>query len=86
MSFAARARVQDVAHDGIFVRDLDDVITYCNSGAEEQYAWTREQAVGKEASLARMVATSSLGVRGMRDDATITTFKAAAFAGATRRF
>ena len=88
MSLRERARVLDAAYDGIFVRDLDDVITYCNSGAEKHYGWTSEQAVGKKASLARMVATSSLSVRGMRDDATvtITTFKAATFAGATRRF
>jgi hypothetical protein len=57
------------------------------TGRRGTYGWTSEQAVGKEASLARMVATSSLSVRGMRDDAGHDpTFKAATFAGATRRF
>jgi PAS domain S-box-containing protein len=42
-----RARLLDVVHDAIFVRDLDDAITYWNRGAEERYGWTSERAVGK---------------------------------------
>jgi PAS domain S-box-containing protein len=41
------ARLLDLTHDSIFVRDLNDVITYWNRGAEELYGWTREEAVGK---------------------------------------
>jgi PAS domain S-box-containing protein len=42
-----RASLLDVAHEAIFVRDLDEAITYWNRGAEEQYGWTGEQALGK---------------------------------------
>ena len=42
-----RASLLDVAHEAIFVRDLDEAITYWNRGAEEQYGWTSEQALGK---------------------------------------
>jgi protein-histidine pros-kinase len=37
----------DLAHDPIFVRNMDGVITYWNGGAQELYGWTAEQAVGK---------------------------------------
>ena len=42
-----RARLLDLTHDTIFVRDMNDVITYWNRGAEELYGWSREEAVGK---------------------------------------
>ena len=42
-----RASLLDVAHEAIFVRDLDEAITYWNRGAEERYGWTSEQALGK---------------------------------------
>jgi PAS domain S-box-containing protein len=42
-----RARLLDLTHDTVFVRDLNDVITYWNHGAEELYGWTREEAVGQ---------------------------------------
>ena len=42
-----QARLLDLTHDTIFVRDMNDVITYWNRGAEELYGWTREQAIGK---------------------------------------
>ncbi|HEX3440096.1 MAG TPA: ATP-binding protein [Pseudolabrys sp.] len=47
MTARAQARLLDVAHDAIFVRDLDEDLTYWNTGAEERYGWTREQALGK---------------------------------------
>jgi PAS domain-containing protein len=37
----------DLTHDTIFVRDMNDVITYWNHGAEELYGWTKEEAVGQ---------------------------------------
>jgi PAS domain S-box-containing protein len=37
----------DLTHDTIFVRDMNDVITYWNRGAEELYGWPREQAIGQ---------------------------------------
>jgi PAS domain S-box-containing protein len=42
-----RADLLDLTHDTIFARDMDDVITYWNRGAEELYGWKRDEAIGK---------------------------------------
>jgi two-component system sensor kinase FixL len=42
-----RANLLDLTHDTIFVRDMNDVVTFWNKGAEERYGWGREEAVGK---------------------------------------
>jgi PAS domain S-box-containing protein len=47
MAARDRASLLDVAHDAIFVRDLDDAITYWNRGAVERYGWTRAEALGR---------------------------------------
>jgi PAS domain S-box-containing protein len=47
MGLREQARLPDLTHDTIFVRDMNDVITYWNRGAEDLYGWKREQAVGK---------------------------------------
>jgi PAS domain S-box-containing protein len=41
-----QARLLDLTHDTIFVRDMNDVITYWNRGAQELYGWTSADAVG----------------------------------------
>ena len=42
-----QASLLDLTHDTIFVRDMDDVITYWNRGAQELYGWTVKEAIGK---------------------------------------
>lgn len=42
-----QAKLLDLTRDCVMVRDMDDVITYWNSGAETIYGWTTEEAVGK---------------------------------------
>ncbi len=42
-----RADLLDLTHDTIFARDVHDVITYWNRGAEELYGWNKDEAIGK---------------------------------------
>ena len=42
-----QAGLLDLTHDTIFVRDMNDVITYWNRGAEEFYGWTAGEVVSK---------------------------------------
>jgi PAS domain S-box-containing protein len=44
-----QASLLDLTHDTIFVRNMSDVITYWNRGAQELYGWTAEEAIGKRA-------------------------------------
>ena len=43
----AQAELLDLTHDTVFVRDMDNVITYWNRGAEKLYGVTSEEAVGR---------------------------------------
>ncbi|MGA7402367.1 MAG: ATP-binding protein [Candidatus Sulfotelmatobacter sp.] len=42
-----QASLLNLTHDTIFVRDMSDVITSWNRGAQELYGWTAEEAIGK---------------------------------------
>ncbi|MDB6064540.1 MAG: domain S-box [Pedosphaera sp.] len=42
-----QATLLDLAHDAIFVRDLDGRIEFWNKGAERLYGWTAGEAVGQ---------------------------------------
>jgi PAS domain S-box-containing protein len=44
-----QASLLDLTHDSIFVRDMSNIITYWNRGAQELYGWTAEEAIGKRA-------------------------------------
>ena len=44
---AEKARLLDLSHDAIVVRDMDGHIRYWNHGAEEIYGWSRAEVMGK---------------------------------------
>jgi PAS domain S-box-containing protein len=47
LTLREQASLLDITHDAIIARNLNDVITYWNRGAEQLYGWSREEALGK---------------------------------------
>ncbi|HEY6630116.1 MAG TPA: ATP-binding protein [Rhizobiaceae bacterium] len=46
---AAQARLLNLSHDMIFVRDIGGVISFWNDAAEQVYGWSAEEAIGRVA-------------------------------------
>jgi PAS domain S-box-containing protein len=42
-----QASLLDLTHDTIFVRDMNNIVTYWNRGAQELFGWTAAQAIGR---------------------------------------
>ena len=49
-TIAGQARLIELTHDSIYVRDMDDVIVLWNTGAEQLYGWTASEAMGQRAT------------------------------------
>src|ERR1700731_2415400 len=47
MALHEQARLLDLTHDTIFVRDMNDINIYWNRAAEELYGWRADEAIGK---------------------------------------
>ncbi len=65
-----QARVLELTHDTVIIRDPQDVILYWNDGAEQLYGWTRAEALGRRCrellhcEFPNEVAAESLGSKG----------------------
>lgn len=45
-----QARILELSHDTVIIRDPHDTIVYWNDGAERLYGWTRNEALGRNCS------------------------------------
>ncbi|WP_208452641.1 ATP-binding protein [Burkholderia gladioli] len=62
-----QARILELTHDTVIIRDPHDVILYWNDGAQQLYGWTREEAVGRVCSDLLHCAFPSAEVRSTLD-------------------
>ena len=62
MTLREQANLLETTHDAIIVRNMNDVITFWNRGAEQLYDWSSEEAIGKVShELLRTEFPASLG-------------------------
>ncbi len=47
VTLAEQARILELSHDTVVIRDAANIIQYWNEGAERLYGWKREEAIGK---------------------------------------
>ncbi len=50
MQLREQAALLDAAHEAIYVKSLDDGVSYWNKGAERLYGWTAEEVIGEKIS------------------------------------
>jgi PAS domain S-box-containing protein len=55
---AYQARLLDLTHDAVFVRDMHDTVTFWNRGAENLYGWPREDAIGRKSQNLTLTSTA----------------------------
>ncbi|MGP9812550.1 PAS domain-containing sensor histidine kinase [Rhodopseudomonas sp. NSM] len=48
VTLAEQARILELSHDTVIIRDTSGDVRYWNEGAERLYGWTREEAVGRQ--------------------------------------
>ena len=46
-TLSEQARILELTHDTVIIRDSDDLILYWNEGAEKLYGWSRDEAIGR---------------------------------------
>lgn len=54
VTLSEQARILELTHDTVIIRDCNDVIVYWNDGARALYGWSRDEALG-------MICTELLG-------------------------
>lgn len=47
-TLAEQARLLELSHDTVVIRDENNRIVYWNDGAQDLYGWTREEALGRD--------------------------------------
>jgi PAS domain S-box-containing protein len=51
LELSEKARLLDLSHDAIIVRDMEGHIRYWNHGAEELYGWASDEVLGKVSNI-----------------------------------